>query len=226
LVYRSFVKDYEYSDLLKVILSRSARSARLTTHFDLDFPKRPQIEPYYCHKHFRTCKPTDDALAFLHRYSLDSLERIREFARIRTDAVVTVINDDSRHIDFPPFDAIITSPPYVGLIDYHEQHRYAYELLGLPDRKNLEIGAAAKGNSKVAKSDYAKGIGDVFAQARKTINGDGVVVIVVHDKHSLYADMADKAGFKQQEALTRSVNRRTGRRGEEFFEQILIWRPA
>ena len=32
-----------------------------------------------------------------------------------------------------PFDAVVTSPPYPGLIDYHEQHRYAYELLGLDD---------------------------------------------------------------------------------------------
>ena len=32
-----------------------------------------------------------------------------------------------------------------GLIDYHEQHRYAYELLGLDDRRELEVGAAAAG---------------------------------------------------------------------------------
>jgi hypothetical protein len=31
---------YKYKDLLKIVLSRSARSARLTTHFDLDFPKK------------------------------------------------------------------------------------------------------------------------------------------------------------------------------------------
>lgn len=37
--YRSLITDYQDRDLLKVILSRSARSARLTTHFDLDFPK-------------------------------------------------------------------------------------------------------------------------------------------------------------------------------------------
>jgi hypothetical protein len=36
LTYRYFIEsgDYQYKDLLKVILSRSARSARLTTHFD------------------------------------------------------------------------------------------------------------------------------------------------------------------------------------------------
>src|SRR3989454_2560711 len=40
-----------YTDVARVVLSRSARSARLTTHFDLDFPRRPTREPYYCHKH-------------------------------------------------------------------------------------------------------------------------------------------------------------------------------
>ena len=44
------------------------------------------------------------------------------------------------------YDGVLTSPPYPGLIDYHEQHRYAYELLGLDDRRELEVGAAAAGN--------------------------------------------------------------------------------
>ena len=44
LTYSHFIETegYEYQDLLKIILSRSVRSARLTTHFDLDFPKQPQ----------------------------------------------------------------------------------------------------------------------------------------------------------------------------------------
>ena len=85
LTYRYFIETskYDYSDLLKVILSRSARSARLTTHFDLDFPKHPQREPYWCYKHSRTCSPTKEAFKFLHRYSLDTLRRIEEFARLQ-----------------------------------------------------------------------------------------------------------------------------------------------
>ncbi|MHC1625319.1 MAG: DNA methyltransferase, partial [Methermicoccaceae archaeon] len=51
LLFKSLIPDYENQDILKIILSRSARSARLTTHFDLDFPKKPQTEPYYCYKH-------------------------------------------------------------------------------------------------------------------------------------------------------------------------------
>lgn len=36
LTYHDIVErgDYEYKDLLRIILSRSARSARLTTHYD------------------------------------------------------------------------------------------------------------------------------------------------------------------------------------------------
>ncbi|NLE06487.1 MAG: site-specific DNA-methyltransferase, partial [Crenarchaeota archaeon] len=60
LTYRYFIEagNYQYKDLLKIILCRSARSARLTTHFDLDFPKKPIYEPYYCYKHKRMCQPT------------------------------------------------------------------------------------------------------------------------------------------------------------------------
>ena len=39
LCYLRLIKDYTCQDLLKIVLSRSARSARLVTHYDLDFPK-------------------------------------------------------------------------------------------------------------------------------------------------------------------------------------------
>ena len=32
--------------------------------------------------------------------------------------------------------------PYIGLIDYHEQHKYAYELLSLKNNETKEIGHA------------------------------------------------------------------------------------
>ena len=56
----------------------------------------------------------------------------------------------------------MTSPPYPGLIDYHEQHRYAYELLGLGDLREREIGAAERGTSKAALAAYTEGIAAVL----------------------------------------------------------------
>ena len=50
---------------------------------------------------------------------------------------MTVLHDDARTVRLPARpDGVFTSPPYPGLIDYHEQHRYAYELLGLVDRRD------------------------------------------------------------------------------------------
>ena len=59
--FRSIVDEYEHADVLRVVLARAARSARLTTHFDLDFPRAPQREPYWCHKHRRECAPVQEA---------------------------------------------------------------------------------------------------------------------------------------------------------------------
>lgn len=224
LYFRSLIPKYRYQDLLKVILSRAARSARLTTHFDLDFPKQPQLTPYYCYKHGRTCHPTDNALQFLTRYSLDTLRRIKEFAQIRTGAAVTIIHGDAREVEFPEFDAVITSPPYVGLIDYHEQHRYAYELLGLSSNEDLEIGAASKGNSERAKRLYVQHMEQAFANVRRFLRKGGVMVTVVNDKHRLYDGMAPRLGFRVEGMLQRNVNRRTGRRADDFFESIMVWR--
>src|SRR5918992_473212 len=49
------------------VLDRAARSARLTTHFDLDFPREPQVGPYWCYKHRRECTPVLRAAHFLRR---------------------------------------------------------------------------------------------------------------------------------------------------------------
>ena len=40
LFFRGLVEEYEHADVLRVVLARAARSARRTTHFDLDFPRR------------------------------------------------------------------------------------------------------------------------------------------------------------------------------------------
>ncbi len=226
LTYRYWIEhgDYEYKDLLKIILSRSARSARLTTHFDLDFPKEPQTEPYYCYKHSRICKPTTEALKFLHRYSLDTLRRIREFAAVRTDAQVSIIHGDAREADFPPVDGVITSPPYVGLIDYHEQHAYAYHLLGLEDRRECEIGAAAGGRGIKAQEEYKRQIAQVFRRAASVMPPGGHMIVVANDSANLYGEIAVLSGLEVEYVVHRQVNRRTGRRAGEFYESVFIWR--
>jgi hypothetical protein len=226
LAFRSLIDDYEHADVLRVVLARAARSARLTTHFDLDFPRAPQVGSYWCHKHKRECRPVERAEHFIRRYALDTLARIKAFARVRArEAEAKIFHGDARGLALGgPFDAVITSPPYPGLIDYHEQHRYAYELLRLDDRRELEVGAAAAGTSKAAIASYSEGIIEVLTNVCRAVRPGAPVAIVVNDRRHLYEEILDRAELQLEHRLVRHVNRRTGRRAGEFYEDVLIAR--
>jgi hypothetical protein len=223
LFFRGLVDEYEHADVLRVVLARAARSARRTTHFDLDFPRTPQRSPYWCHKHRRECRPVGEARRFLRRYALDTLARVREFARVRARGrEAVVLHGDARELDFGgAYDGVVTSPPYPGLIDYHEQHRYAYELLGLEELRELELG---KGSSRVALGAYVEGVAAVLANVRDSLRRGAPVVIVINDRRELYPEILERAGLRLEERYRRHVNRRTGRRSGEFFEDVLVAR--
>jgi hypothetical protein len=224
--FRSLIPEYASQDVLRIVLARAARSARLTTHFDLDLPRRPAQGEYWCHKHRRTCRPVESAGKFLSRYLADTAARISGFASVRdpTRAAV-VLHGDARELALGgPYDGVITSPPYPGLIDYHEQHRYAYELLGLDDRRERELGAAARGTSKAAIGEYVDGVAAVLARGKAAVRRGAPVCLVVNDRRGLYPEILERAGLRLDERLERHVNRRTGRRAGEYFESILICR--
>ena len=224
LFYRSLIDDYEHGDVLRIVLARAARSARRTTHYDLDFPREPQRDEYWCHKHRKLCRPVERAEHFLRRYALDTLERIREFSRVRgRGSKAVVLHGDARELDLPgPFDGVVTSPPYPGLIDYHEQHRHAYELLGLDDRRELELGPAERGVNAKAIRDYVEGIATALANTRSALRPRAPVVIVINDRRELYPEILERAGLKVETRYRRHVNRRTGRRAGEFFEDVIV----
>jgi DNA methylase len=223
LAFRSLIGDYEHCDVLRVVLARAARSARRTTHFDLDFPRAPQRGAYWCHKHKRECRPVERAEHFLRRYALDTVARIKAFARVRARGrSARVLHGDARELELGgPFDGVITSPPYPGLIDYHEQHRYAYELLGLDDLGAFELG---RGSTKAAVREYVEGVADVLQRAAERLRVGARVVVVVNDRRDLYPEILDLAGLQLEHRHRRHVNRRTGRRAGEFFEDVLVAR--
>jgi len=228
LFFRSLIDDYESADVLRIVLARDARSARKTTHFDLDFPRVPQEGEYWCHKHKRTCRPVETSAKFLTRYTLDTLTRLKEFARLRARGrEAEVMHGDARELDLGgPYDAILTSPPYPGLIDYHEQHRYAYELLGLEDRRALELGRAERGTSRAAIAEYADGIAEVLLRAGSALRSGAPVLIVVNDRRELYPAILERAGLVLDGRYRRHVNRRTGLRAGEYFEDVLVTRAV
>ena len=223
--FRSWIPDYEHADVFKVVLARAARSARLTTHFDLDFPRTPQTEPYWCHKHKRECRPVQRADHFLRRYALDTLARVHAFARVRARGrTASVLHGDARDLELGgPYAGVVTSPPYPGLIDYHEQHRYAYELLGLEDLGTFELG---RGATKRAIAEYTEGVARVLERSAESLRRGARVVVVVNDRRDLYPEIFERAGLRLEHRVRRHVNRRTGRRAGEYFEDVLVARKS
>jgi hypothetical protein len=217
-------EGYACADLLRVILSRAARSARLVPHYALDLPRHPQQEPYWCYKHGRPCAPPQAALPFLRRYGADTWRRIEAFAARRTAATVRVVPADSRGAVFPPVAGVITSPPYPGLIDYHEQHAYAYHLLGLADHREREIGAAAQGTGRPARQQYHQDLVAVFRRAAAALPGGGRMVVVAPEGSSVYEAVAAQVGVEVEGRVERQIQRRTGRRAGKYGETVWIWR--
>ena len=228
LFYRDNIKNYKNQDLLKIILSRATRSARLIPHYDLARPKKPIREKYYCIKHRRICEPINEAMKFINRYSWDTIRRLKEFDKLRTGAKIKIIQGDSREINFSKvkgykggkFDGIFTSPPYVGLIDYHDQHRYAYELFGFDDNGFKEIGPASKGKGRVAREAYKNDIIAVFKNINKFLKKGAKIFVVVNDRDYLYPEVASACGYSIEEIFHRPVLMRTERDNTRFSESI------
>ena len=225
LIFKELIPKHRFQDVLKIILTRSARSSRMIAHYEVDYPKKPYPTDYYCLKHSKTCHPTKNSMGFIKRYCDDVVNRLAEFQKVRQSVYTRALHGDSRTYDFSRtgISHVITSPPYIGLIDYHEQHRYAYELLGIEDKSRLEIGRRASGTNRAAVAEYKRAIAKTLRNVSESARGkDGAVVVIVNDKLGLYDDILQDAGLSITKRLRRTVNRRSGRRATGFDENMLV----
>jgi hypothetical protein len=231
------VKDVKNRKILMVILSRAMRSCRATTHSDLATLKNPQFTTYYCWKHKKICKPIFSIKAWFDRYAIDTLYRLKTFAKLKTNSYYAIITADSRTVDVfkeiqrrnknfyeilrkQKIKGIFTSPPYVGQIDYHEQHAYAYDLFGFERRDELEIGPLYKGQGAEARASYVEGIAKVLLNCKKFLVDDFDVFLVANDKYNLYPAIAEQAGMRIVNQFKRPVLNRTERDKSPYSEII------
>jgi len=115
---------------------------------------------------------------------------------------------------------IFSSPPYVGLINYHEQHAYSYELFGFERNDESEIGPLFRGQGKEAKALYANGIADVLKNCRKYLQKDYDVFLVANDKYNLYPEIAMLADMKIVNQFKRPVLNRVEKDRSAYAEII------
>jgi len=223
--------------ILKLILSRTIRSCRATTHSDLATLVDPISTTYYCSKHGKICKPLFSILRWWETYTKDTIERLSEFNTIRTDTKQICLTGDSRKIDLieelkkvdkkfatlvkkKKINGIFSSPPYVGLIDYHEQHAYAYDLFGFKRKDELEIGPLSKGKGRAAQASYIEGVAQVLLNTKKYLAENYNVFLVANDKLNLYPTIAEKAGMKIVNQFKRPVLNRTEKDKGAYSEII------
>jgi len=231
------VKDSNLRKIIKIILSRTMRSCRATTHYDLATLKEPITTTYYCSKHGKICKPLFSILNWWERYSEDTITRLAAFDKLRTDTFQKCLTGDARTINiFSKFkrqrnkfdvllkkqkiQGIFSSPPYVGLINYHEQHAYAYDLFNFERKDNLEIGPLFNGQGYEAKKSYVQGISDVLNNCKKYLASDYNVFLVANDKYNLYPIIAEKSGMKIVNQFKRPVLNRTEKDKGAYSEII------
>ncbi|MCF7810241.1 site-specific DNA-methyltransferase [bacterium] len=224
-------------EVLTIILSRTVRSCRATTHSDLASLKEPVTKTYYCRKHGKICKPLFSIYSWWERYGKDTIKRLEQFNKVRTDTFQRCLTGDSRTINIfaeltyknPNFGklaekqkikGIFSSPPYVGLIDYHEQHAYSYDLFGFERQDQLEIGPLSKGQGKDAQETYSKGIAEVLLNSKKYFQKDYDVFLVANDKYNLYPKIADLASMKIVNQYKRPVLNRVERDRSAYSEII------
>ncbi|MBI2623152.1 MAG: site-specific DNA-methyltransferase [Candidatus Liptonbacteria bacterium] len=231
------IKNVRNKKISAVILSRTIRSCRATTHSDLATLKEPQVVTYYCWKHKKICKPLFSIKEWFDRYATDTIERLKAYEKLKTDSCYAVIPADSRTVDIfkevekrnkkfhdvlrqQKIRGIFTSPPYVGQIDYHEQHAYAYDLFGFERRDEFEIGPLYKGQGVEARASYIEGISKVLLNCREYLADNFDVFLVANDKHNLYPTIAAQSGMKIVNRFKRPVLNRTERDKSPYSEII------
>jgi hypothetical protein len=235
------VKNQNTKNILCIILSRTIRSCRATTHSDLATLLEPVTSTYYCRKHGKICKPLFSIYKWWKTYTKDTIARLREFNTFRTETHQLCLVGDSRIIDIfnetepihPVFakllktqkiQGIFSSPPYVGLINYHEQHAYAYDLFKFPRNDELEIGPLFKGQGNSAKESYVDGISSVLINCKKFLADDYNIFLVANDKYNLYPKIAEKAGMCLINQFHRPVLNRTEKDKGAYSETIFLLR--
>ncbi|MDR2025943.1 MAG: site-specific DNA-methyltransferase [Prevotellaceae bacterium] len=223
--------------IVSVILSRTIRSCRATTHADLATLLEPVTTTYYCAKHGKMCKPLFSILKWWESYTKDTVKRLVQFDRLRTPTFQYCLTGDSRTVDIfaelqkknrtfaelaekQKIRGIFSSPPYVGLIDYHEQHAYAYDLFGFDRKDGMEIGPLFKGQKKEARLSYIQGISDVLNNCKRFLDNDYDIFLVANDKYNMYPVIAENAGMKIANRFHRPVLNRTEKDKTAYSETI------
>ncbi len=155
-------------------------------------------------------------------------------------SLCTVFHCDARTLplDSGSVDLIVTSPPYINVFNYHQNHRQAMELMGWDMLRiaRSEFGSNRKnrGNRFLTVVQYAIDILQALLEMRRIIRSSGRVVIVV-GRESTVRGVSFQNGRIVAALAVGGANLRLNLRqerkfktrfGETIYEDILHFVPA
>src|SRR5262249_61258379 len=102
----------------------------------------------------------------------------------------------------------------------------AHDLLVRADLRGRASAPGAAGTGRGATAAYGEGFAASLGAAAETLRPGAPILVVVNDRRELYPEILERAGLRLEDRLRRHVNRRTGRRAGEFFEDVLVARVS
>lgn len=144
--------------------------------------------------------------------------------------------EDIRSLSVPneSVDLVVTSPPYVGMIDYALANRLTYLWFGWPltEDRDLEIGARCRRNRLNAEEEYFKSIRTSCEQIHRVLKPGGFCAIVIGasrkfpsaTEHSLQIFAEHLQLFWGPVRRIPSRRRVSERKGTDTYESICVFR--
>ena len=147
---------------------------------------------------------------------------------------VRIQREDARNLNVPDssIDLVVTSPPYLGMIDYALANRLTYLWMGwsLKEDQELEIGARYRRGGQRAEAGYLESMSVASHQIVRSLRGGHYCGIVIGDSRK-YHGMAIKVIdlFSREleivwgpEARTPTRRRVSDRKGSEPVEWVCV----
>jgi len=176
------VTDRDTREILRVVFS--------DTLFTCAGPGRPETRGGGVRRHHwgwiadnvRTHTPVfHDAARIYATNASAAMDAIRNLGS--TPGKAGVIIADSRALPLPSasVDAIVTSPPYLGMIDYTLGHRLTYLWRGwsMQSDRRREIGARSTRNRKDAVGEYLAAMSIIVSELERVLRPGGYCAIVI-----------------------------------------------
>lgn len=151
-------------------------------------------------------------------------------------ATPVVIQQDARKMTLPSssVDLIVTSPPYVGVIDYTRANRLLYLWKGwnLDGDKSDEIGARYKRSRNKVKGEYIEDMAQCWAECHRVLRPGGYCAAVIGESRRFPGTVdrtLEDLGRLMSEVwgpVKRTLTRRrvSDRRATEAVEYVSVYR--